>query len=112
MLRSVDRSYSSIFGCCSRKLSIVGARAVAVMRCSLDEGHELLGLVGPHEHDQAAAEVVDGHRVARRRGTAGRRSRFRSSGIGWYSTTDSITAVVRLRWVSMAPFGKPVVPLV
>ena len=33
-------------------------------------------------------------------------------GLGWYSITDSSAAATRLRWVSIAPFGNPVVPLV
>ena len=43
---------------------------------------------------------------------SGKAMRLRSSGCGSYSMTDSSIAAVRLRCESMAPFGKPVVPLV
>ena len=43
---------------------------------------------------------------------SGNAIRVRSLGLGWYSITDSSAAATRLRWVSIAPFGNPVVPLV
>jgi hypothetical protein len=43
---------------------------------------------------------------------AGNAIRVLSFGLGWYSITDSSAAATRLRWVSIAPFGNPVVPLV
>ena len=42
----------------------------------------------------------------------GKATRFTSSDRWSYSMTDPSMAVVRLRWLSMAPLGKPVVPLV
>ena len=43
---------------------------------------------------------------------SGNATRLISSGCDSYSMTDASIAAVRLRCVSMAPLGKPVVPLV